>query len=64
MQGDFEAHRQAVEAAGGEAFLVRTPEQVADADALILPGGESTTIGKLLVRFGLDTAIREADAAG
>jgi 5'-phosphate synthase pdxT subunit len=64
MQGDFDAHRQAVEAAGGAAFLVRTPEQVAEADALILPGGESTTIGKLLTRFGVDAAIKEADAAG
>jgi 5'-phosphate synthase pdxT subunit len=64
MQGDFEAHRRAVEAAGGEAVLVRTPEQVAAADALILPGGESTTIGKLLARFRVDEAVKEADAAG
>lgn len=64
LQGDFDAHRAAVEAAGGESFEVRTPEQVAEADALILPGGESTTIGKLMARYGLDTAIREASAAG
>lgn len=64
MQGNFDAHQKAVEAAGGEAFLVREPGDVLGADALILPGGESTTIGKLLVRYGLDTAITGAHAAG
>lgn len=64
LQGDFDSHRHAVEAAGGEPFLVRTPEQVAAADALILPGGESTTIGKLMARYGIDTAIAEADRKG
>ena len=64
MQGDYDAHRKAVEAAGGESFLVRTPDDVVDADALILPGGESTTIGKLLARYGLDTAIADAARAG
>lgn len=64
MQGDYDAHAQAVEAAGGEPVLVRTPEQVAAADALILPGGESTTIGKLMARFGVDEAVRGAHAAG
>lgn len=64
MQGGFDAHVRAVEAAGGEAFLVKTPEEVADADGLILPGGESTTIGKLLARYGMDEAIRDAHAAG
>ena len=64
MQGDFEAHVHAVADAGGEAFLVRTPEQVAEADALILPGGESTTIGKLMARFGVDAAIRDAHERG
>lgn len=64
LQGDYEAHRQAVEAAGGSAFLARTPADVDAADALILPGGESTTIGKLLARYGLDAAIGRAHAAG
>lgn len=64
MQGDYDAHLHAVEAAGGTAFLARTPDEVEQADALILPGGESTTIGKLMARFGLDAAIRRAHAAG
>jgi 5'-phosphate synthase pdxT subunit len=64
LQGDYDAHRAAVAAAGGAGFLVRTPEELRRAEALILPGGESTTIGKLLARFGLDQAIREAHAAG
>lgn len=64
LQGDFEAHIRAVEAAGGRATEVRTPEQVAAADGLILPGGESTTIGKLMVRYGIDSAVRTASALG
>lgn len=64
MQGDVDAHVRAVEAAGGEAVAVRTPEQVAACDALILPGGESTTIGKLMARYGIDAALHEAHAAG
>ena len=64
LQGDYDAHLAAVTAAGGDGFLVRTSEEVRAADALILPGGESTTIGKLMARFGLDTAIQEASAAG
>ena len=64
MQGDFDAHLKAVEAAGGRAILARTAEQVAACDALILPGGESTTIGKLLSRYGIDTAIHAANTQG
>jgi pyridoxal 5'-phosphate synthase pdxT subunit len=64
LQGDFEAHAVAVRAAGGDAVEVRTAEAVADVDALILPGGESTTIGKLMGRYGLDVAIRDAADAG
>jgi 5'-phosphate synthase pdxT subunit len=64
LQGDYAAHAEAVERAGGEAFEVRTPEQVAEAEGIILPGGESTTIGRLMARFGLDTAIRQASEEG
>lgn len=64
LQGDFEAHIKAVEAAGGEGFEVRGPDDVAKADGLILPGGESTTIGKLMARYGIDTAIQKAHEAG
>jgi 5'-phosphate synthase pdxT subunit len=64
LQGDYDAHKKAVEAAGGDAYLARTPDEVAHADALILPGGESTTIGKLMARYGLDTAIVRAANEG
>jgi pyridoxal 5'-phosphate synthase pdxT subunit len=48
LQGDFEAHRKAVERAGGRVLEVRTAADLARCDGLILPGGESTTILKLL----------------
>ena len=64
MQGDFDAHCKTVEDAGGYPFLVRTPQEIVSADGLILPGGESTTIGKLLVRYGLDKALKEAHSSG
>jgi pyridoxal 5'-phosphate synthase pdxT subunit len=48
LQGDFEAHRKALERAGAESMEVRTEADLAKVDALVLPGGESTTILKLL----------------
>jgi 5'-phosphate synthase pdxT subunit len=48
LQGDFEAHRKALERAGACVAEVRTAEQMAACDGLILPGGESTTMLKLL----------------
>ena len=48
LQGDFAAHRRAMEAAGARASEVRTAEELAAVDGLILPGGESTTMLKLL----------------
>ncbi len=48
MQGDFEAHRRALEAAGAHGVEVRTAAELDRCDGLILPGGESTTIWKLL----------------
>ena len=53
LQGDFAAHAAALDHAGAEAVLVREPEQLADLDGLILPGGESTTMLKLLRYEGL-----------
>jgi 5'-phosphate synthase pdxT subunit len=64
LQGDFREHLEALAALGLEARNVRTPEQLAACAALILPGGESTTIGKLMRRYGLDDAIRDFHAAG
>ena len=48
LQGDFEAHGRALEAAGARAVYVRTAEQLNSIDGLVLPGGESTTMLKLL----------------
>jgi 5'-phosphate synthase pdxT subunit len=58
LQGDFEAHRKALERAGAEAVEVRTAAGLADLDALVIPGGESTTMLKLLDAEGLFEPIR------
>ena len=59
VQGDFAAHAAAIEAAGGEALLVRKPEQLEGLDGLILPGGESTTMLKFLERSGFFESLQE-----
>lgn len=59
LQGDFEAHRKAVERAGGRAVEVRTAAGLAEVSGLIVPGGESTTMLKLLDSEGLFEALRE-----
>lgn len=64
LQGDFQEHLERLGELGVEARNVRTAEAIAECDALILPGGESTTIGKLMVRYGIDEAIRAMHAAG
>ncbi|HLH80622.1 MAG TPA: pyridoxal 5'-phosphate synthase glutaminase subunit PdxT [Chthonomonas sp.] len=64
LQGDFEAHLKTVQRLGLPAKEVRTLRDLEQVDALILPGGESTTIGKLLARTGLDAAIRDRGHAG
>jgi pyridoxal 5'-phosphate synthase pdxT subunit len=48
LQGDFDAHAKSIAAAGGEAVEVRTAEQMRSVDGLVIPGGESTTMLKLL----------------
>ena len=53
LQGDYAAHCRAIERAGAEPFEVRTLEDIDAAQALVLPGGESTVMGGLLLRFGL-----------
>src|SRR6185312_3667889 len=59
LQGDFEAHAAAVERAGGQARLVRRAEELDGLEGLILPGGESTTMLKLLAQDGLQAAVSE-----
>lgn len=58
LQGDFERHRAAVERAGGRAIEVRTAAQMEQCDALILPGGESTTMLRLLEAEGLTAPLQ------
>lgn len=59
LQGDYDAHRKMLEEQlGAQTRFVRAPEDLQDIDALVLPGGESTTIGKLMQRIGLDAAIQ------
>jgi len=53
LQGDFAAHQVALERAGAEAVPVREAEQLESIDGLIIPGGESTTMLKLLHYDGL-----------
>lgn len=57
LQGDVVEHIRAVEACGAEAVEVRTVADLEQVEGLIIPGGESPTIGKLLGRAGLDEAI-------
>jgi len=53
LQGDVREHLAALESAGAEAVRVRRPHELDDVDGLVIPGGESTTMGKLLVTFDL-----------
>lgn len=57
VQGDFAEHLRMLSRVGAVGIEVRTPEDLELVDALIIPGGESTAIGKLLARYGLDVAI-------
>jgi pyridoxal 5'-phosphate synthase pdxT subunit len=59
LQGDFEAHRKAIERAGARAVEVRTAAELGQCDGLIIPGGESTTMLKLLDAGELTAAVRE-----
>ncbi|PDO10424.1 MAG: glutamine amidotransferase subunit PdxT [Candidatus Reconcilbacillus cellulovorans] len=64
FQGAVEEHARMVARVGAEPVAVRRKEQLAELDGLILPGGESTTIGKLMRVHGLLEAIREFASAG
>jgi len=64
FQGDFEKHIERARALGVRALPIRDAEMVADVDALILPGGESTTIGMLLERFEMLEPIRRRISDG
>ncbi|HEX3660686.1 MAG TPA: pyridoxal 5'-phosphate synthase glutaminase subunit PdxT [Acidobacteriaceae bacterium] len=59
IQGDYDAHAQALREAGAEPVLVRKPEELAGLDGLIIPGGESTTFLKFLERGGFLASLQE-----
>ena len=59
LQGDFEAHLKMLAELGVEAKTVRLPMQLDDLDGIIIPGGESTTIGKLMVLYGLQEPLQQ-----
>jgi 5'-phosphate synthase pdxT subunit len=59
LQGDFSEHIAVLNKLSVDAVEVRLPGELRDLDGLIIPGGESTTIGKLAVDFGLMAPLRE-----
>jgi 5'-phosphate synthase pdxT subunit len=64
LQGDFDAHRRAVEEIGREARVVRWPAELDEVEGLIIPGGESTTLIKLLREMEFVEPLRRFHGAG
>jgi 5'-phosphate synthase pdxT subunit len=59
LQGAFIEHQKILQSLGADVTQVRLPEQLNDLDGLVIPGGESTVIGKLAVQYGLVEPLRE-----
>jgi 5'-phosphate synthase pdxT subunit len=64
LQGDVREHVRALEACGARAHPVRRPDELDDVEALVVPGGESTTMSKLAIDFGVLEPIRKRIAGG
>ena len=64
LQGDVREHVRALTACGAAAHPVRRPSELDDVDALVIPGGESTTMSKLAVDFGLFDPLAKRVADG
>ncbi|MEA2551895.1 MAG: pyridoxal 5-phosphate synthase pdxT subunit [Fimbriimonadaceae bacterium] len=67
VQGDFAKHIEALHRLNKpklEVLEVRTPEELAQVDRVIIPGGESTTVGLLMERYGLGDALKKAASKG
>ena len=64
LQGDFDLHAKALARCGVEAVEVRKPAELADVDGLIMPGGESTTLLKLMEEWGFVPALEKFHAEG
>ena len=64
LQGDVQKHRQALARLGRETFAVRRPAELAQVGSLVIPGGESTTLSRLIDHIGLRQPILDFAAAG
>ena len=64
LQGDFRDHSKMLAEVGAQAREVRLPQDLKGLDGLIIPGGESTTIGKLMVAYDLQQPLLDVIAAG
>jgi 5'-phosphate synthase pdxT subunit len=64
LQGDVREHLRALAGSGAEAVAVRRPGELDEVDGLVIPGGESTTIGKLAAAFELTEPLRKRIASG
>lgn len=64
LQGDVREHMRILEDLGAEPIEVKRPGQMDSIEAMVIPGGESTTIGKMAVRFGLLDPIRDVIGGG
>ncbi len=64
LQGAVAEHIRSLELAGAEAVPVKRVEQLDELQGLVIPGGESTTIGKLMRKYGFMDAVRQFSAEG
>jgi len=64
LQGDFEAHGRALRGLGAEVRVVKKPQQLAEVAGLVVPGGESTTLIKLMDAYGFWEPLRDFATAG
>jgi pyridoxal 5'-phosphate synthase pdxT subunit len=64
LQGDFREHIWSIQSLGEEAFPIKLPQQLDGIDGLIIPGGESTVMGKLMVEFALVDPLKQAIQRG
>jgi pyridoxal 5'-phosphate synthase pdxT subunit len=64
LQGAFDVHRRRLESIGATVPLIRTPDDLDGLDAIVLPGGESTTMSRLLTTSGLFDALKGRLAEG
>ncbi|MBS2967227.1 pyridoxal 5'-phosphate synthase glutaminase subunit PdxT [Metabacillus sp. KIGAM252] len=59
LQGAFREHIRSIEASGGKAVTIKRPEQLNEIDGLIIPGGESTTMRRLIDKYGFMEPLRQ-----